>query len=160
MEFDVKDWIVVANAARARVLEEADEPTARARTRRPPRFVHVADLVHPQSRQKGVELGDDRPGHVEGGAVGLAGAAYMPRTDPREREHDRFAREVARMLDHGVADGRCAGLVLVATNPFLGRLKHHLGEQAQKLILRTLSADYTTLEEAELAERLQTAAAG
>ena len=86
-------------------------------------------------------------------------AARLP-AHPREREHDRFAREVARTLDHGVAEGRCAGLILVATNPFLGRLKHHLGEQAQKLVLRTLSADYTTLDEAELAERLQTAAAG
>lgn len=148
----MKNWIVVANAARARVLEEPDPTKAGARRRVP--FVDVADLVHPQSRQKGSELGGDRSGHVEGSAPGLAGAAYMPRTDPREREHDRFAREVARMLDHGVAEGRCAGLILVATNPFLGRLKHHLGEQAQKLILRTVSADYTTLDGPALIERL------
>jgi protein required for attachment to host cells len=62
------------------------------------------------------------------------------------------------VLNHGVAEGRCAGLILVATNPFLGRLKHHLGEQAQKLILRTLSADYTALDEPELSERLQATA--
>ncbi|MDH4289043.1 MAG: host attachment protein [Aquincola sp.] len=148
----MKNWIVVANSARARVLEEPD-PTRQ----RPPRrthYEHVADLVHPQSRQKGVELGGDRPGHVEGGAPGLAGAAYQPRTDPREREHDRFAREVARVLDHGVADGRCAGLILVAAAPFLGRLKHHLGEQAQKAVLRTLTLDCTALDDAALAERL------
>ncbi|MEO8805540.1 MAG: host attachment protein [Burkholderiaceae bacterium] len=48
----MKNWLVVANAARARVLEEADEPGA---------YKHRADLVHAQSRQKGVDLGSDRP---------------------------------------------------------------------------------------------------
>jgi len=147
----VKNWIVVANAARARVLEEADNPRAGAR------FSHVADLVHPQSRQKGSELGGARPGHVEGIGHGLGSAAYLPRTDPRERERDRFARELARLIDHGVADGRCAGLVLVAASPFLGRLKAQLGTQAQKAILRTLTADYTALDEPALAERLAAA---
>ena len=113
----MKNWIVVANAARARVLEESDEVPATGRARRAA-FVHVADLVHPASRQKGVELGDDRAGHVEGTGHGLGSASYLPRTDPREREHDRFAREVARVLDHGIAEGRCAGLILVAANPF------------------------------------------
>jgi protein required for attachment to host cells len=141
----MKNWMVIANAARARVLEE---------TGRPHVYTHVADLVHPQSRQKGHELATDRPGHVEGGAPGLAGAAYMPRTDPREREHDRFAMQVAQRLDEGIASGRCAGLVLVASSPFLGHLKAHLGVQAKKAIVRTVDADYTALRDSELAERL------
>lgn len=149
----MKNWIVVANSARARVLEEPDEMPERGRSRRTA-FVHVADLVHPASRQKGVQLGDDRPGHVEGTGHGLGSTSYVPRTDPREREHDRFAREVARVIDHGVAEGRCAGLLLVATSPFLGRLKQHLGQQARKAILRTVTADYTTLDEAALGDRL------
>ncbi|WP_284614793.1 host attachment protein [Aquabacterium humicola] len=143
----MKNWLVVANAARARVLEAADgaEP-----------YVHVADLVHPQSRQKGVELGDDRAGRVSGAGHGLGSAQYIPRTDVREREHERFAREVAAVLDDGVAAGRCAGLVLVASNPFLGELKAHLGAQALKSVLRTVAADYTTLADDELAQRLRT----
>ena len=145
----MKNWLVVANAARARVLEEGD---AIDNKRHP--YVHVADLVHPESRQKGVELASDRPGHVEGVGHGPGSAAYQPRSDPREREHDRFAREVAQMLDKGVAAQRCAGLVLVASSPFLGHLKSHLGEQATKAIVRTIDADYTTLDERELAQRL------
>jgi protein required for attachment to host cells len=144
-----RNWLVVANAARARVLEEGG---------RPGEYLHVADLVHPQSRQKGVELaaahGGDRPGHVEGQGHGLGSAAYLPRTDPREREHDRFAREVAAQLNAGVAGGRCAGLVLVASDPFLGQLKSHLDAQATKALLRTVASDYTTLRDDELARRL------
>ena len=144
-----RNWLVVANAARARVLEEADAPG---------RHVHVADLVHPQSRQRSHEIeaarGGDRPGHVEGAGHGLGSAAYLPRTDPREREHDRFARELAHLLDDGVASGRCAGIVLVASDPFLGHVKSHLGRQAAKALLRTVAHDYTALDDEEVVRRL------
>lgn len=144
-ETDMKNWLVIANASRARVLEEGS---------RPGRYVHVADLVHMQSRQKGSALAGDRPGHVHAEGGRQAGTSYAPHTDPREREHDRFAREVAQRLDDGIAAHRCAGLILVASSPFLGQLKSHLGEQAKKAVLRTIDADYTTLGERELAERL------
>lgn len=139
------NWLVVANGARARVLEVGDGPG---------RFTSVADLVHPQSRLKGVALADDRPGHVEGVGHGPGSASYIARTDPRSKERDRFAREVAACVNAAVADGRCAGVTLVASDPFLGRLKSHLSPQAHKRLLHTLEADYTGLQEAELAQRL------
>lgn len=145
----MKNWLVVANAARARVLEEGAKPG---------RYTHVADLVHPGSRQKGSELGTDRPGHVEGTGHGLGSSAYLPRSDPHRHEHDRFAQEVAALLNAGVADGRCAGLVLCASNPFLGLLKAHLSEHGHKAIVRVVANDYTGLRDDELAERLNPAA--
>lgn len=143
----MKNWVVVANASKARVLEASDTAGA---------YVHVADLVHPQSRQKGGELAYDRPGHATTGPAshGTGSTSLDTRSNPREREHDLFAREVAAALNGGVAAGRCAGLVLVASNPFLGHLKEHLSEQARKLLLRTVAADYTALGERELAQRL------
>jgi protein required for attachment to host cells len=144
----MKNWLVVANAARARVLEQSDAGEA---------YVHVADLVHPESRQKGTELGGERAGHITSGKHGAGSAEYRPRTDVHEREHEHFAQEVAEMLNAGVASGRCAGLVLVASNPFLGELKAHLSEQSHKRLLRTLAHDYTTLDDSELARRLAAA---
>jgi protein required for attachment to host cells len=142
----MKNWLVVANASRARVLEESDKQGV---------YAHVADLVHPQSRQKGADLAGDRPGHIPGtSAHGTGSSAFDPRTAPREREHERFAHEVARALDDGIRSGRCAGLVLVASDPFLGELKKQLSEQAHKALLRTVAADYTALNERELGERL------
>lgn len=151
----MKNWIVVANGARARILEEPDMGVGV-----PPRYVHVVDLVHPESRQKGSELASDAPGRVTGSGHGLGSGKFVPRTDPREKERDRFALDVARWLDDGVADGRCAGIVLVASNPLLGELKSHLGHQARKAVLRTLAADYTSLGDAELAARLAEHGAG
>jgi protein required for attachment to host cells len=149
-----RNWTVVGNGARARVLEESD---------RVGRYTHVADLVHPQSRQKGIDLADahggDRPGHFVGPGHGPGSSSYAPRTDPREREHERFAHEVAQVLNQGVAGGRCAGLTLVASDPFLGELKAHLSVQARKLLLRTVSSDCTLLRDEEVARRLGWAAA-
>lgn len=142
-------WIVVANAARARLLEHT--PGRRG-------YTTLADLVHPQSRQKGVELaaehGGDRPGHVEGQGHGLGSASYRPRTDPREREQERFAREVAAAINEGVAAGRCTAVGLVASAAFLGQLKAQLSTQAHKLLQHTLASDYTGLSDEELAQRL------
>lgn len=148
----MKNWLVVANASRARVLEESGTAGG---------YVHIADLVHPQSRQKGTELAGDRPGHVPGPtAHGTGSSAYDPRTTPGEREHERFAREVATTLNEGIAAGRCAGLKLVASNPFLGHLKKHLTAQSNKAVLSSLAADYTALNDHELAQRLTPPAGG
>ncbi len=152
----MKNWIVVANSAQARVLEAADGSGDAGGAP----FVHLADLVHPQSRQRGSELASDRPGQAMGGGHSPGGTSYGPRTDPREREHERFAHELAEFIDHGVAEGRCAGLVLVAASPFLGRLKGQLGKQATKAVMRTLAVDCTTLDEKALAERLRSNGGG
>jgi protein required for attachment to host cells len=144
----MKNWLVIANAAKARVLEQSGTGGV---------YVHVADLVHPQSRQKGVELATDRPGYVKGSGHGLGSASYVRRTGAREREQNRFAHEVATALNDGISVGRCAGLVLVASNPFLGQLKAHLSEQAHKALLRTVACDYTALPDTELTQRLSTA---
>jgi protein required for attachment to host cells len=94
------------------------------------------------------------PATCEGTGHGLGSVAYLPRTDPREREHERFAAELAHTIDEAVAAGRCAGIVLVASNPFLGAVKSHLSPQSRKALLRTVAADYTSLDEKELARRL------
>jgi protein required for attachment to host cells len=142
----MRNWLVVANAARARILEETDKPG---------NYIHRADLVHAQSRQKGVELGTARAGHVKGSAAGPGGAAYEPRTNVRDHEHERFAREVATTLNDGVSRGECAGLVLVASNPFLGQLKSQLSPRACKALLETQPSDYTSFTDADIAQRLR-----
>lgn len=139
-------WYVVANAARARLIE---------RTQGQDDWTEVADLVHPQSRQPAAALATDRPGHVEGTGHGTGSAAYIPRTDPRQHEHERFARELAQRIDAGLAAGRCDGLVLIASTPFLGVLRRQLGEGASRRTRWTAAHDWTTLPKAELVAKLR-----
>jgi protein required for attachment to host cells len=143
----MKNWWVVANAARARILEETGEPGV---------YAQRAEYVHEASRLKGMALGSEAPGHGQGGGHGPGSGAYTPRSDVREREHDRFAQQMADRLNEGIAAGHCAGLVLVASNPFLGLLKAHLSPQAHKALLRTVPHDFTALPADELARRLAT----
>ena len=141
----MRNWVLVANAARARLLEETDKAG---------RFVHVAALIHPESRMKGSELAWDRPGRVEGSSHGTGSSAFDPRTGVRQREREHFAREVAAAIDEGIRSGRCAGVTLVASDRFLGEVKAHLSAAALERVLRTVAADYTALSDAELAQRL------
>jgi protein required for attachment to host cells len=144
-------WYVIANAARARILERTTGSGA---------FGTVADLVHAESRQRRAALAADRPGHVAGPARGGPGGAdFAPRTDPQVRERERFAREVAEAIDRGAAELRFTKLVLVASNPFLGALQAKLGAAAAGRVVRVVQHDYTTLDEAALAERLRAAMA-
>lgn len=144
------DWIVVANPARARVLEQGAGPV---------RYAHVADLVPVESRLKGVQAdgfrdgseGGDRAGHAQDVGPGQRRAADAP----PECEQDHFAREVAHVINDGVARGRCAGVTLVACDPFLGQVTAHLDGQTRKAVRRALPGDFILPGNDELARRLQ-----
>lgn len=136
------DCIVVANAARARIFERDDDSQA---------LREIADLVHTPSRQKASTLGDDRPGHA---LKGQASTSFAPHTALLEREHQRFAREVAQLLETAALDHRMSGLVLLASNPFLGELKAALGDAARKLLKRSTPLDLTTFSDRDLEQRV------
>jgi protein required for attachment to host cells len=142
-----KTWIVLANASRARVCERDEDGAG---------LHDLADFVHAQSRQKGSELGFDQPGHVEHGmGSNLRGGTDLdPRTDPRKKEHERFAREIAQHLDKGVASRQCERIVLIASNPFLGEIKSHLGAATAAAVWVTAARDLTALTGRELAQRV------
>ena len=142
-----KLWIVVANAARARVCERHSDG----------RLVEVADLVHPESRQSGRDLAADRPGRVAMDMVDRTQGrtAYEPPTDPRSKEHERFAREVAAFLEPEVGAGRCRALWLLASPPFLGVLRAHLGDGAARVLHDSRAVDLTSLPLHELRGRVE-----
>ena len=124
-------WILVANASIARVLERdsADDPL-RA----------LATWQHPESRLKGSELRDDRPGHE--------------RSDPRRKEHREFAREVARRLGEALDAGEYGALAIFASSPFLGELKHELGEAVARHTTHYGDVDLTSFGLSELEARI------
>jgi protein required for attachment to host cells len=136
---------VIANASRARLLE---------RTAGQDDWADVADLVHAQSRRPAASLAHDRPGHIAGSGPGSRGSTFQPRTDPRQLEHERFARQIAETVDAAVLAGRCRRLVLVASDPFLGVLHAQLGPQSRKAVHARIGHDWTTLPDAELVRKL------
>jgi protein required for attachment to host cells len=144
-------WYVVANASRARLLE---------RTPGEDDWADVVDLVHAESRRPSASLARDRPGHVAGTGPASGGYTFQPRTDPRQHEHARFARQIADAVDAAVSDGRCGRLVLVASSPFLGVLDAQLDPRTRKAVHARVAHDWTMLPDAELVAKLGEADVG
>lgn len=140
-------WVLVANASRARVCTW---------DRKLGTLSEVADFVHPESRMSGRELGTQRSGHAQRSLPdgGAGGAALDARTDPRRKEHQHFARELAAFLDEAVKARRCAELVLVSSPPFLGELRTQLSPASDKVVQAVLTADLSSLSLTDLAHRL------
>ncbi len=136
--------IVVANASQARVFIRPSPNDA---------LVEVVTLSHPASRLKASALADDRPGH-ESSDKSYGGTRLEPRTNPRQKEHQRFAREIARRLEDGLAGNGFDTLWLFASDPFLGELKSQLGEALRHRLARTVSSDLTARSPGEIAQRM------
>ena len=110
------DWIVIANATRARILaRERGEPMAVVKT-----------FSHPEGRGKVSDLADDRAGHGSSDHS-WGGSAYPPRIDAKRKEHERFATELGAWLERAAEQDTYRSLALLASNPFLGELKAELG---------------------------------
>lgn len=135
-------WVVVANAARARCFER--DPANDA-------LRELDSFVHPASRLKGPELGVDRGGLVQKGAMTTQ---YEPPTDPRTKEHEVFARELSRYLEQAALANRYGQLALIASNPFLGELKAQLGAAGARALVAGVAVDLTTYSGRELEQRV------
>ena len=142
------DWVLIANAARARSFARDPENGAMRELR---------SFVHPGSRQKGQALTDDRAGLA---FKGQASTQYAPHTDPHDKEHEQFARELAQVLEEAALAHQYPGLALIASPAFLGELRAHLGPATQALLRAGAALDLTTYEGAELERRVAQALLG
>jgi protein required for attachment to host cells len=136
-------WIVSANASLARIFEHQ-----RGRDK----LQLLSELLHPESREKGVDLVTDRPGRTRG--YGDSHWAF-PDTDPRREEHEQFATEIAEHLERALLAGRFERLILSAAPAFLGLLKPRLNGQVQARVAHALDKDYTASNERELFQHLE-----
>lgn len=137
-------WILVANAARARLYENTGIGKG---------LKLVSEFDHPESRQKGSELVSDRAGFMQ--SSGNGHGARQPAIDPKQNEAEHFALEIARTLEHGRGQNQYERLILVAGSPFMGTLKARLPEPVLGLMSDTIEKDYTSVNERELGSKLE-----
>jgi len=136
-------WVMVANASQAKFFSNTG----------PHRGLQlIKELVHPESREKTSDLVSDRSGSRNGTGHG----AFTQATDPKHHEAERFAQEVTRELEHGLAKKAYDRLVLVASAPFAGLLNHRLPGQVRSVLSETIGKDYTRLPATELTAQIRT----
>ena len=146
---DKVTWILLANSSRARLFawDRADS-----------QLQEIGDFLHPQGRQKVGEIDPHLGGHTQrqrgDGASG--GAAFEARTDPRHKEREHFARELASFLEEALETRRFSSLVLIASNPFLGELRGHLAQRVDQTVQAVVHSDLSSLGLPELTRRVET----
>lgn len=127
-------WTLVANASHARLLQQEQGCP----------LVVLKSFEHPASRLHTSALGDDRAGH---GATDhdSSGAAYAPRLDAHRKEHVHFAQELASALEQGAQKALYEHVTVYASSPFLGELKHALGDGTRRLLSDAHDSDLSSL---------------
>jgi len=140
---DERTWIVLADAATARVY-------ARAKRRN---WTLLAELTHPQSRAKESDLLSDKPGRVK---QSTGSRSAMGRHTPRhEVEVTHFAQEIAKVLHDGVVRNAYDRLVLVSPPEMVGILRATLSQRVADRITATVEKDYLHLDPPVARERIE-----
>ncbi len=137
-------WILVANAARARLFENTGIGKG---------LNLLSELEHPESRVKGADLVSDRAGFMQ--SAGNGHGSRQPAIDPKQNEAEHFAQEIAHTLESGRGQNKYERLILVAGSPFLGTLKGRLSNQVLAMTSDTLEKDYTSNNEREIGKHLE-----
>lgn len=127
----MKTWVLVANAACARLFEAGSSDG---------QMVELAGFASPESRLHGSEFTSERAGRVQESATS-ARHGIEPRVDPHDKASMQFAHGLAEMLERGRVEHEYARLVLVAPPRFLGQLRGALAEQVSRLVVESLDKD-------------------
>lgn len=147
-----KSWILVGDAHRARCFERGAAGST---------LKEIDDFFCPQQRHAGAPSagdvsGDAGKGH---GRTAHSGKQFEPHVDAHAAERHAFARQLAKYLNDGVAQGRCASLALIVSGPMLGELRPLLSSAAQQVLRASVARDLTLYQGRDLAERIDDALA-
>jgi protein required for attachment to host cells len=163
-----KNWIVVANNAKARIFtlapraprfKDPEELQYVTQELPPSRLVEVEALHHPEARLKSQSIDADRPGRSFESA-GKKRHAMTREVDPKKQEAIAFARRVADRLESARREGQVERLILVAAPEFLGLLRADLSAELRRMIERELNLDVVQNTPEEIREHLPEALFG
>jgi protein required for attachment to host cells len=132
-------WIVVADAARARIL--------RCEGRACHGLADVEALSHSESRAQNQDLVSDRPGRGWASAGGEGRHAMEEPTEPAHHERERFARIVAERLKSAHHEGVYKHLVIVASPSFLGALRDVLDRSVSQAVRAEVAKNIVKIED-------------
>lgn len=136
----MKTWILIADAAHARVLEAdgVGKPLSR-----------VPDFVLTSPTPAGRELTSERRPRTHD-STGDARHAIEPRTDPRREMKRAFALAVAEKLEAAITAGAFERLVIAAPPVMLGDLRAVLSKAVTNRIVAELPRDLVKVHDGDM----------
>lgn len=148
-----RTFVLIADASRARLYaHHAHRVLAR-------KFVLLEEFEHPEGRAKASDIMADKPGRTfSSSPMSAARSAKEYRTNPKQVEAEKFARELSRRLA-SLFDAHVFDALVVAAPPkFLGLLRSALAIHRDNVFSRVIAwheKDYTSItNSSELSERL------
>jgi protein required for attachment to host cells len=142
-----RTWILVADAARARLFETTSVSEV---------WSLIDDFQNPQGRARGRDFRADASGDFQTNEGTVRRSAMEPLSIKRV-EAERFARMLGVELDKGLSGGRYDRVILVAPPEFLGLIRAELTPAVEKRVFDTIAKDFTSEDPRVLSERIETA---
>lgn len=119
-------WILAADRAKARLFSFDGDPDS---------ITELEDFVNPNGH--GRQPAQDRPPRTHD-RQGASRHVIEPRTSPRDKADESFARELDSVLERGRVDHRYQDLVLIAPPRFLGALNAALSSHVRARVVAEL----------------------
>ena len=141
-----KTYIVVADSSRARCFVSEEKHA----------LVSLADILHPEGRLHVRDLVTDQQGasRIDGST---ARHGHVPHTDVHDAETERFAAQIAGVLDKARASGELEELILVMPARLLGQVRNALGTKTEKKVVLALPERLIELDADALMARIKDA---
>ncbi len=136
-------WIVVANSCHAKLYQVVKFP----------KLQEINHLEHPESRLLDQDLISTPPGRTFQSG-GVTRHAYQAKSDPKQQEADKFAKDLSDLLSSASQQGKYGRLYVFANHSFLGLLRHHFDEHIRKAIIAEVPKDMTECSVPELEHHL------
>lgn len=121
-----RTWVVVADADKAQIFSAPSPVGALAPE------VALENQVDVVGRDY-----SDRPGRVRD-RLGHNRHAMEPEKPPKRVRREKFAKDIATLLDKARSEGRFENLVLIAGPTLLGEIRQHLPEATARLLSRSI----------------------
>lgn len=139
----MKRYIIVADAARARVLVRDSLGPIK----------EVDELHHPEGRMHPGELEERGKGEVHESSRTTVRASDK-RTGVSEKHEAAFAKTLAHYMKALRTQGDADGFVVAAAPSLLGELRSKLDDATGKLVEQTVDKDYTQESADEIGRKL------
>ena len=140
-----RTWILIADGARARILEQLG-------------FGHgltaIDGMVFHGDHAATHDLVSDREGRSFS-SQGPGRSAYESHTDPHRDLKTKVAHQLAATLAHGLEQKSYDRLVIVATPVTLGDLRTVLSDQVRAKVVGEVAQDLTKIPNGEVAAHLK-----
>ncbi|MCF6303482.1 MAG: host attachment protein [Devosiaceae bacterium] len=138
-------WILIADGARARVLEHKGPGSG---------LIAIRNMEFSSEKLTASDIMADKPGRAFA-STGNARSAIEPRTDPVAKREADFVRMLAETLQDPLAKSRFDRLILVAAPRALGELRKALSTPLTQSVYAEIAKDLTKVPNDQIAKHLK-----